>query len=92
MHPSCLRTGIDRYSVLTVVLLPQAARDRDADMWRQFAELAGGERAEPREHHLTARLARAPSAARVPACARAASATNVRRRLLNSAHLAKCAL
>lgn len=44
------------------MLFVQAARDRDADLWREFAELAGGERAQPREHHLTARLGRARAA------------------------------
>nr|XP_049698553.1 cyclic nucleotide-gated cation channel alpha-3 isoform X4 [Helicoverpa armigera] len=51
---------------------PEAAGDRDADLRRQLGELLGGERAQPREHHLTARLARArrPAAHAAAACRR----------------------
>lgn len=38
------------------ILFRQTAGDRDADLRWQLAEFPGGERAEPREHHLTARL------------------------------------
>lgn len=46
----------------------QIARDRNANMRRQFAKLAGGERAQSREYYITARLAVLPGAvARLPA-------------------------
>lgn len=50
-------------------LLLQAARDRDADLRRQLAKLAGGQRAQPRKHHLTTRLARACACATARASA-----------------------
>lgn len=71
-------------------LCPQAARDRNADLRRQLAELAGGQWAKPGEHHLTARLAPVRAAVH-PSCARAPAAADVRRLLkLLSATLVMC--